>query len=129
MIKELEEIVNISERLRFHIEDEKLFKSDRDQFIEKLQLILNERQKLIEAFELLKLKRQPDPLILTEEDKAITEKILALDQEIIQLLKLRMKEHQSEWHQVRKKGKTVSKYIRPFQAATTRNGAFYDKRK
>lgn len=127
MIKKMEALLECSERLKTHLEDDALFKGDRDQFIEGIQTLLKERQACIDAFEWVKIK-QPMPIVFSEEEKAVGQKNVAVDKEITRLLELRKKGHQEEWHQAYKKGKSSSKYKNPYQISTT-NGAFYDQRK
>jgi hypothetical protein len=128
MINELEELLEIAEKTKIHLQDESLFKKDRDQFIETLQLLLIERQKLIDLFEQLKLNQQSGSIPLTEEEIVIRDEIVNIDQELKKIMILRLKDHHAEWRMVHQKGKSVSKYTRPYQLPTS-NGAFYDKRK
>lgn len=127
-MKELEVLLTCSENLLRHIQDEALFKSDRDQFIETLQELLKVRQKAIDGFEWMKIKAVSKPFIMNDEEKALGIKIAALDKEITDLLELRMMSHKDEWREATKKGKSASKYNKPFQMPLT-NGAFLDSRK
>jgi hypothetical protein len=129
MIRDLENLLELSKNLKTHLEDELLFKKDRDQFIEILQGWLSERQNFIDIFDRMKQDYQPEPIPLTEEEIVIRDHILELDKELKKLMILRSKDHHAEWRMVHQKGKSVTKYTRPYQQLSTSNGAFYDKRK
>ncbi len=127
MIQEMQALLNASEVLLTHLKNDGLFKTDRDAYIDHVQEGLAARQQAIDAYEWVKIKKD-QPIVFSEEEKAVGEQLVQVDKAITKLLALRMKAHQAEWHQLHKKGKSVSKYRQPFQMAPS-DGAFYDKRK
>lgn len=127
MILEMGAILDVSEQLKSHLEDESLFKIDRDQYIESTHFLLKKRQAAIDTYEWAKINRSTEKIVFNEEEKTVGKEIVSVDQAITQLLDVRMIAHQQERWSVHDKGKSMAKYTP--QYGPPRDGAFLDKRK
>lgn len=113
------ELIEASETLLAHIQNDLPKNPDaRDEFIDKIEVLLGDRQKIID--ELIKRK-------VKSEDPQLNQKIISLNQMIDQRLKALQLQIRRDINIFRDKKVKNRKYDNPYEGPTL-EGAFIDKR-
>ncbi|MET3317737.1 UNVERIFIED_ORG: flagellar protein FliT [Peribacillus simplex] len=99
--------------LLFTLENEQ----DRDRKIEKVEALLEEREKLMAGI-------QPP---FSDSEKDLGKKLIELNEKVSQLLEEQKVEIQRDIKQLSLKKESTNKYVNPYQSLST-DGVFYDKR-
>jgi flagellar protein FliT len=112
------QIYDVTSRLYSLLKDGKFTEGSRDDVIEKVELILNERQ------ELLSNLKGP----FSEEEKLIGQKIIDLNRVIDEKLPQLKAEVQKDMNKVKKQKSSNEKYTNPYKNVSF-DGMFFDKKK
>lgn len=91
---------------------------DRDQRIEKIQHLLNERD------EALKKVKAP----LSAGEKMLVQEAQKLNEKLVKLLEEEKMSIKEDWDLLKKQQQTRQKYINPYQSLAT-DGVYFDKKK
>jgi flagellar protein FliT len=128
MKTEMEFLLEVSEALLLHIKEEAMFKDNRKDYLDTLKKLLDQRQTAIDSYEWAKIKISTEQITFNEEEKSLAKNIVEVDNQITILLEQRTVELQQERRKTYQKGKSITKYRRPYQGPT-RDGIFFDKKK
>lgn len=113
----LKDILEITRKLKEHLMNG-TDNEGREQFIEQIEVLLNERELYFSAI----------PMEFTEEDRRLNEEILRLNTEIVPILACYLNEIKMDIKKLNQSKKTVRGYNNPYESGPE-DGMFLDKRK
>lgn len=118
MINPLKELENVTERLATLVQ-EPFSANNRDQVLEQIDHLLNEREKLI---------KQINPP-LSNDDQQLIKKIYEKDQEINLKLNHHFLNLKEGIHHMKMQRSSTGKYLNPYSNVTSNDGSYWDKKK
>lgn len=114
----IQDVYQITEQLVQLVENP-IPKDNRDDFIEKITLLLSEREYVMAGVE------KP----VTGKEKELANKINSWNETIIENFKMIQKQIQQDMMQLKKTKTSNNQYTNPYQQLSVSDGMYYDKRK